>query len=255
MILILGGTGEARELARRVVPEVGAHAAGTPDLTTPAVFRGPVVSSLAGRVSSPALPPGEVRIGGFGGVAGLVQWLRDNDVHAVVDATHPFARRITANAFEACSQAGVPLLILRRPGFTPQSGWRWVDSVAEAARELPGERVFLTTGRQDLGEFAGCPQWFLARMVEPPEPPLPQRIEVLLSRGPFTVDGELELMRSREIDVLVTKDSGGAMTSAKLEAARQLGVPVVVVRRPPLPPAETVADVDGALSWLGTAGA
>ncbi|MET9229603.1 cobalt-precorrin-6A reductase [Lentzea sp. NPDC003310] len=233
MILILGGTGEARELASRV----------------------PAVSSLAGRVSNPALPAGEVRIGGFGGVDGLAQWLRDNDVRAVVDATHPFARQITANAYEACSRVGVPLLILRRPGFTPVEGWHWVDSVAEAAANLPGERVFLTTGRQDLAEFAGCPQWFLARMVEPPEPPLPQRIEVLLSRGPFTVDGELELMRSHRIDVLVTKDSGGSMTSAKLEAARQLGIPVVIVRRPPLPPAEVVADVDAAVRWLGTAGA
>ncbi|MFI6099847.1 cobalt-precorrin-6A reductase [Lentzea sp. NPDC051213] len=233
MILILGGTGEARELARRV----------------------PAISSLAGRVSNPALPVGEVRVGGFGGVDGLAQWLRDNDIHAVVDATHPFARQITANAFEACQRVGVSFLILRRPGFEPQDGWTWVDSVAEAALSLPGSRVFLTTGRQDLAEFAGCPQWFLARMVEPPEPPMPARIEVLLSRGPFTVDGELELMRSRRIDVLVTKDSGGAMTSAKLEAARQLGIPVVIVRRPPLPPAETVATVDEAVSWLGTAGA
>lgn len=233
MILILGGTGEARELASRV----------------------PAVSSLAGRVSAPRLPEGEVRVGGFGGVDGLVQWLRDNDIHAVVDATHPFARQITANAFEACARAGVPFLILRRPGFTPVEGWHWVDSVAEAARKLPGSRVFLTTGRQDLAEFASCPQWFLARMVEPPQPPMPQRIEVLLSRGPFTVDGELSLMRSHEIDVLVTKDSGGSMTSAKLEAAGQLGIPVVIVRRPPLPPAETVATVEEAVSWLGNAGA
>ncbi|GGU82775.1 cobalt-precorrin-6A reductase [Lentzea flava] len=228
MILILGGTGEARELAARV----------------------PAISSLAGRVSAPRLPVGEVRIGGFGGVDGLAQWLRDNDIHAVVDATHPFARQITANAFEACERVGVPLLILRRPGFEPQDGWQWEDSVADAARNLPGSRVFLTTGRQDLAEFAHCPQWFLARMVEPPEPPMPQRIEVLLSRGPFTVDGELDLMRSREIDVLVTKDSGGSMTSAKLEAARQLDVPVVIVRRPPLPPAEVVPTVEDALRWL-----
>ncbi|HEX7302274.1 cobalt-precorrin-6A reductase [Lentzea sp.] len=233
MILILGGTGEARELASRV----------------------PAVSSLAGRVSNPALPEGEVRVGGFGGVDGLARWLRDNGITAVVDATHPFARRITANAFEACRRVGVPLLVLRRPGFTPQPGWHWVDSVAEAAGRLPGSRVFLTTGRQDLAEFAACPQWFLARMVEPPEPPMPQRIEVLLSRGPFTVDGELELMRRHRVDVLVTKDSGGHMTSAKLEAARRLGVPVVVVRRPPLPPADVVADVDAAVRWLGTAGA
>jgi precorrin-6A/cobalt-precorrin-6A reductase len=230
MILILGGTGEARELAARV----------------------PAISSLAGRVSEPRLPVGEVRVGGFGGVDGLVSWLRDNDIHAVVDATHPFARQITANAFEACARAGVPFLILRRPGFTARDGWQWEDSVASAAHHLPGSRVFLTTGRQDLAEFASCPQWFLARMVEPPEPPMPQRIEVLLSRGPFTVDGELELMRSREIDVLVTKDSGGSMTSAKLEAAEQLGIPVVIVRRPPLPDAEAVATVDAVVSWLNS---
>ncbi|MET8763715.1 cobalt-precorrin-6A reductase [Lentzea sp. NPDC004782] len=231
MILILGGTGEARELARHVE----------------------AVSSLAGRVTNPRLPRGEVRIGGFGGVDGLAQWLRDNDIHAVVDATHPFARQITANAFEACGRVGVPFLILRRPGFTPRDGWLWVDGVAEAARNLPGERIFLTTGRQDLAEFAACPQWFLARMVEPPEPPMPQRIEVLLSRGPFTVDGEFSLMRSREIDVLVTKDSGGSMTSAKLEAAEQLGIPVVIVRRPPLPPAEVVRTVEEAAIWLENA--
>ncbi|ANZ43033.1 cobalt-precorrin-6A reductase [Lentzea guizhouensis] len=230
---MLGGTGEARELASRV----------------------PAVSSLAGRVREPRLPVGEVRIGGFGGVDGLVQWLQDNEIHAVVDATHPFAARITANAFEACQRIGVPFLILRRPGFTARPGWIWVDGVAEAAAALPGERVFLTTGRQDLAEFAGCPQWFLARMVESPEPPLPQRIQVLLSRGPFTVEGELELMREHRIDVLVTKDSGGAMTSAKLDAAEQLGIPVVVVRRPPLPPAEVVATVDEAVRWSGTAGA
>ncbi|WP_086665110.1 cobalt-precorrin-6A reductase [Lentzea kentuckyensis] len=233
MILILGGTREARELAARV-PHV--------------------VSSLAGRVSAPRLPVGEVRIGGFGGVHGLAQWLRDNRVDAVVDATHPFARQITANAFEACARVGVPFLILRRPGFTPVDGWQWVDSVAEAARNLPGSRVFLTTGRQDLAEFADCPQWFLARMVEPPAPPMPQRIEVLLSRGPFTVDGELSLMRYHRVDVLVTKDSGGSMTSAKLEAARQLGVPVVIVRRPPLPPAEVVQTVEDVLRWPGLAG-
>ena len=154
MILILGGTGEARELARHVR----------------------AISSLAGRVSNPRLPEGSVRVGGFGGVDGLAQWLRDNDIHAVVDATHPFARQITSNAFEACARVGVPFLILRRPGFVARPGWRWVDSVAEAARGLPGSRVFLTTGRQDLGAFASCSQWFLARMVEPPEPPMPQRI-------------------------------------------------------------------------------
>jgi precorrin-6A/cobalt-precorrin-6A reductase len=125
-----------------------------------------------------------------------------------------------------------------------------VDSLEEAAENLPGERVFLTTGRQDIGVFAGCGQFFLARSVEPPEPPLPQRLQVLLDRGPFTVDGELALMREHAIDVLVTKDSGGEQTAAKLAAARQRGIPVVIVRRPPAPAAPTVDTVDAAVEWI-----
>lgn len=239
MILILGGTGEARRLA--------------------AELPGRVISSLAGRVTDPRLPEGEVRVGGFGGVDGLVEWLRANGITAVVDATHPFAARITANAVEATARVGIPLLVLRRPGWTPEPGddWRWVDSLEEAAADLPGDRVFLTTGRQDIGVFAGCGQYFLARSVEPPEPPLPRRVHVLLDRGPFTVDGEVELMRAHGIDVLVTKDSGGAQTAAKLVAARLLGVPVVVVRRPPAPAAETVDSVAAAAEWVrrGSGGA
>ena len=239
MILILGGTGEGRRLAARLPGEV--------------------VSSLAGRVTDPRLPDGEVRIGGFGGVDGLVEWLRANGITAVVDATHPFAATMTAHAVEATARAGVPLLVLRRPGWTagPGDDWRWVDSLEEAAADLPGDRVFLTTGRQDVGVFAGCCQFFLARSVEPPEPPVPQRIHVLLDRGPFTVDGEIALMREHAIDVLVTKDSGGEQTAAKLVAARRLGVPVVVVRRPPAPAAPTVDSVDAAVEWVrrGSGGA
>jgi precorrin-6A/cobalt-precorrin-6A reductase len=231
-ILILGGTGEARRLAARLP--------------------GRVVSSLAGRVTDPHLPSGEVRIGGFGGVDGLAEWLRANDITVVVDATHPFAAGITANAVAATARVGVPLLVLRRPGWTSEPGddWRWADSLEEAAENLPGERVFLTTGRQDIGVFAGCGQFFLARSVEPPEPPLPQRLQVLLDRGPFTVDGELALMREHAIDVLVTKDSGGEQTAAKLAAARQRGIPVVIVRRPPAPAAPTVDTVDAAVEWI-----
>jgi len=238
VILILGGTGEARRLA--------------------GLLPGEVVSSLAGRVSDPRLPVGEVRVGGFGGVSGLVQWLRANGVTAVVDATHPFAAGITANAVAATAAAGVPLLVLRRPGWVqgPGDDWRWVDSLEDAAVDLPGERVFLTTGRQDIGVFAGVDRFFLARSVEPPEPPVPQRIHVVLERGPFTVDGEVALMREHAIDVLVTKDSGGEQTSAKLVAARTLGIPVVVVRRPPAPAAPTVETVDAAVEWVrrGSAG-
>ena len=138
MILILGGTGEGRRLAARLPGEV--------------------VSSLAGRVTDPRLPEGEVRIGGFGGVDGLVEWLRANGITGVVDATHPFAATMTAHAVEATARAGVPLLVLRRSGWTagPGDDWRWVDSLEEAAADLPGDRVFLTTGRQDVGVFAGC---------------------------------------------------------------------------------------------------
>ncbi|SHF81550.1 cobalt-precorrin-6A reductase [Streptoalloteichus hindustanus] len=241
-VLVLGGTGEARRLA--------AALAGRPELR--------VVSSLAGRVADPRLPEGEVRIGGFGGPEGLAAWLREERVAAVVDATHPFAHRMTDSAVRATGEVGLPLLVLRRPGWQPEPGddWRWAETISDAAGLLPGlgERVFLSTGRQDLAAFADLrEQWFLARCVDPPEPPLPPRLEVVLDRGPFAVDGELALLRRHRIDVMVTKDSGGEMTAAKLVAARELGLPVVVVRRPPLPDGphvESVGTVEGAVAWL-----
>ncbi|SFO98308.1 precorrin-6A/cobalt-precorrin-6A reductase [Amycolatopsis arida] len=246
-MLVLGGTAEARELAGELV------ARGVP-----------VVSSLAGRVAAPRLPAGEVRIGGFGGPAGLAGWLRAHDVAAVVDATHPFAERISASAVAGAGMVGVPLLRLERPGWAdgdewPGVDWHPVSTMAEAAAALPalGRRVFLTTGRQGLAVFAGLADLeFLARCVDPPEPPLPPRITVLLGRGPYTVDGELALLRYHRIEVLVTKDSGGSMTSAKLVAARELGLPVVLVRRPsrPAPPPPTVRTVAAALDWLATIG-
>lgn len=233
--MILGGTGEARELARRAVSRVR------------------VVSSLAGRVSSPRLPEGEVRVGGFGGVAGLVEFLRAERVDAVVDATHPFADRMTSHALAATTEAGVPFLVLRRPGWTPRDGdrWTWVDSIAEAAQVVGARRAFVTTGRDGLGAFASG----VARTVDLPADAT--ALTVVLDRGPYTVDGELALMLRHAVEVLVTKDSGGDMTTAKLEAARVLGLPVVVVRRPPAPAASTVDTVDAALEWLttGSAGA
>jgi len=246
-VLILGGTAEARELAERLA--AGA-AAGV------SVVR--VTSSLAGRVAAPRLPPGEVRIGGFGGSAGLAVWLREHAVDLLIDATHPFAETISRNAAEAAAQAHVPLLALRRPGWVREPGddWYEVGSPAEAARVLPGlgSRVFLTTGRTGVAAFAGLDSlWFLLRSVDPPEPgtAVPGRLRVLLDRGPFTVDGEVALMREYRIDVLVTKESGGAGTSAKLAAARALGVRVVVVRRPAaLAGVESVADVSAAVAWL-----
>jgi precorrin-6A/cobalt-precorrin-6A reductase len=235
-VLILGGTAEARALAD-------------------ALSWADVVTSLAGRTAAPALPTGEVRIGGFGGRAGLAAYLADERIGAVVDATHPFAAAITASAVSAAATAGVPLVVLRRPGWTagPGDDWRRVPSLAAAAQTVPplGERVFLTIGRQGAREFAGVGEcWFLIRCVDPPSPPLPPRHEVLLDRGPFALDGELALLRGHRIDVLVTKDSGGPMTAAKLAAARELAIPVVMVDRPPMPAAPTVDSVAAAIAWL-----
>ncbi|RAY16883.1 cobalt-precorrin-6A reductase [Actinomadura craniellae] len=236
-VLLLGGTGEARRLA--------ALLAGRPDVE--------VTSSLAGRVGDPVLPAGRTRVGGFGGPAGLAAWLARERVTAVIDATHPFAAGITASAAAACARLGVPLLLLRRPGWTagPGDDWRRVPSLAAAAADLPGERVFLTTGRTGLGAFAAdAGRWFLVRSIEPPAPPMPPRMRVLLARGPFDVEGEVALMREHAIDVLVTKDSGGAMTAAKLAAARRLRLPVVMVDRPPVPGVPAVATVEEAVAWL-----
>ncbi|MGW7365359.1 cobalt-precorrin-6A reductase [Streptomyces sp. NPDC054841] len=238
-ILILGGTTEARALAEAL------HARGER-----------VTTSLAGRVATPRLPRGEVRIGGFGGPEGLAAWLRGQRVDVLIDATHPFAGTISFNAALAADQAHVPLLALRRPGWAPVAGddWHVVDSLPAAAEALPalGRRVFLTTGRMGLAAFAAVDgSWFLVRSVDPPEPPHPARMEVLLDRGPFTLDGERDLLRRHDIDVLVTKDSGGAATSPKLTAAREAGIPVVVVRRPPVPEGVPVATTpQEALLWV-----
>ncbi|MCE5289342.1 MAG: cobalt-precorrin-6A reductase [Nocardiaceae bacterium] len=234
-LLVLGGTGEARELAAR--------ADG---------FE--VITSLAGRVQNPVMPVGEVRVGGFGGVDGLANWLQDNGIGAVVDATHPFAAIITENAAAACGQVGVPHVVLRRPGWSagPLDRWIHVPSLAQAAAELPGERVFLAIGRQGVHHFAGDEsRWFLIRAIDPPDGAMPQRHELLLRRGPFTLDDDLDLMRRYGIDAVVSKNSGGDLAEAKLEAARILGIPVVMVDRPPLPAGvQVVGSVDAALAWL-----
>lgn len=242
-VLILGGTTEARRLATALAdgPQAG-------DVR--------VTTSLAGRVARPVLPPGEVRIGGFGGAQGLAQWLRAHQVDVLIDATHPFARTISFNAATAAGMAHVPLLALRRPGWVPGDGddWHSAGSLQEAAALLPdlGRRVFLTTGRMGLAAFADLADlWFLMRSVDAPEGPCPPRMEVLLDRGPFTLDGERALLREHRIDVVVTKDSGGAATAPKLTAAREAGVPVVVVRRPAAPAGVPVADgPEQAVRWL-----
>lgn len=236
MILVLGGTAEARELAAAL------HVGGVR-----------VISSLAGRVSSPRLPEGESRIGGFGGPDALARWLVDNDTTAVINATHPFAQRISASAGQACPQAGVPLLRLERPGWSERHGdrWHWVQDLDEAAAVIPnGGRVLLTTGRQGLSAFAQCDDaWFLIRCVDPPRPPLPRHHNLLLDRGPYVLDGELALINEHRIDLLVTKDSGGPHTVAKLDAARARGLPVIVVRRPARFDVPTVTTVGAALAW------
>ncbi|MCX4705064.1 cobalt-precorrin-6A reductase [Streptomyces sp. NBC_01373] len=240
-VLILGGTAEARELAAVL-----------------AARRGPrVTTSLAGRVARPGVIAGDVRIGGFGGAEGLADWLREQRVDALVDATHPFAAGITANAAAAAAATGVPAVVLHRPAWQagPDDRWHTVASLDTAADLLPslGRRVFLTTGRLGLAAFAHLTDLhFVVRSVELPDPPMPPHTEVLLARGPFTVADESALLYDHCIDVLVTKDSGGEATSAKLTAARHLALPVVIVARPPLPHGvTTVPDVAAALAWLG----
>ena len=234
-VLILGGTGEARRLAEALTG--GSR----------------VISSLAGRVADPVLPPGEVRVGGFGGPAGLAAYVRQTRVDVVVDATHPFAARISASA----AAAGVPLVVLRRPGWVAGDGDEWhrvptLDAAAAYIAASPYERVFLTTGRQGLGAFASLEdRWFLVRSVDPVAPPHPPRLESILDRGPFTVGGETALLTSYDIRLLVTKDSGGTMTAAKLAAARSLRLPVLMVDRPPVTPGvPVVASVTDALTHL-----
>jgi precorrin-6A/cobalt-precorrin-6A reductase len=238
-VLVLGGTGEARQLAAALVAD-GVD----------------VLSSLAGRTAEPVLPDGPVRVGGFGGADGLADWLAEHRPGAVVDATHPFAVQITASAASAAARHGTPLLRLQRPGWTPGAGdtWSFVDSLTAAAEAVAGHRsVFLTTGRQGIRAFADLPGRVLVRSVDPPDEPLPAGTTLLLDRGPFSVADELALMREHAVDVVVTKDSGGHLTEAKLTAARELGIPVVLVRRPALPAGvETVATVAEALAWVAS---
>ncbi len=241
-VLILAGTSEAGVLAAACV--------GRGDLE--------VISSLAGRTRAPKAPPGQVRVGGFGGSAGLERFLKARAIDRVIDASHPFAAQIGRHAEAACRAAGVPRLRLLRPPWRRQPGDRWLEvaDLSEAAERLPalGRRAFLTVGHRDLDAFVGLEGvWLLIRTIEPPANPSLVPGQWLQARGPFTPAAELELLRAHAIEVLVTKASGGAATYAKLAAARTLGLPVLMVRRPPPPPGPVVATVAQALDWLGRA--
>jgi precorrin-6A/cobalt-precorrin-6A reductase len=241
-VLLLAGTGDAIVLAERL--------ADIPDVTTTASF--------AGRTAHPILPARtNVRIGGFGGGEGLRAYLLTQKIDAVIDATHPFARQMHRNAAAACASLALPIIAFVRPAWTPTAQDRVyeVDDVPAAAAHarLHGRRIFLTIGRQELAPFASCDdRWFLIRSIEAPEAPLPPARLVLLERGPFTLEHELTLMREHAVDLIVSKNSGGKATYAKIEAARALNLPIVMVKRPPRPEARIAEKYDDIIFWTNS---
>ena len=239
-VLVLGGTAEATALCAAL------HARG---------IKG--VVSFAGRVERPARQPLPRRMGGFGGVDGLAAYLKDNAVTHVVDATHPFTAQMSAHAVAACARAGVPLIALSRPPWTEQPGdsWRRVPDMAAAADALAGPacRVMLAVGRMYLPLFEAHPQHFyLLRLVDPPAtPPNFPDMHIELSRGPFTLDGDRALMAAQDIDLVVSRNAGGKGARAKIDAARDRGIAVIMIARPALPERVEAASVDAVLEWLG----
>jgi precorrin-6A/cobalt-precorrin-6A reductase len=240
-ILILGGTTEASALARLLD--------GRSEFSP--------VLSMAGRTSDPRPLPIPTRIGGFGGVDGLARFLVQERIETVIDATHPFAAVMSRNAAEACAHVNIPLLALCRPPWTPQEGDRWIDvrSMQEAVGALGHEprRVFLTVGRLELPPFAAAPQHtYLVRTIEPIGEALPvPNVIAIQDRAPFDEAAERALMERERVEVVVTKNSGGAATYPKIAAARALGLPVIIVARPEKPRGiEEVASADAALEWL-----
>jgi precorrin-6A/cobalt-precorrin-6A reductase len=239
-ILILGGTTEARLLAERLAQRT--------DLA--------VTLSLAGRTAAPAPQPVPVRVGGFGGAAGLAAWLHTQAVNLLIDATHPYAARMSVNAAEAAARAKVALIALDRPAWTPIAGDRWtvVPDMPAAVQGLgvSPRRAFLAFGRNELMPFAAAAQHFyLIRSVDPVEPPLPvPHAAYVTGRGPFDEAGERELLAQHRIDVIIAKNSGGAATYGKLAAARSLGVAVIMLARPVRPPVPAAASVEEVLARL-----
>jgi precorrin-6A/cobalt-precorrin-6A reductase len=239
-VLILGGTTEASELARLL--------AADPRFET--------TLSLAGRTSKPRPQPVRTRTGGFGGPDGLAAWLQQEAIEAVIDATHPYADQISSNAVTACKQLAIPLATIMRPAWQPLPGDTWLTvASAEAAAEALGSqprRVFLSLGRLELGAFARSPQHrYVARMIEAPEGVvLPRDIKLIFDRGPFDEPAEATLLKDEKIDVVVSKNSGGAATYPKIAATRKLGIPVVMIARPHKWHGHTVEKAEGAMMWL-----
>ena len=239
-ILILGGTSEARQLSQRVAGNAAFEA----------------TLSLAGRTINPWLPPIPFRIGGFGGVEGLRDYLATEKIEAVIDATHPFAVQMSAHARQACAATNIPLALLTRPEWQAREGDRWsvVDDIENAVAALGDapRRVLLTHGKLQLATFAQLPQHFyLVRTIDRPDDieTLPQH-RLILERGPFDTASELQLLQDERIDIIVSKNSGGAATYPKIEAARELGIPVVMIRRPQADAVAELFDVDAVMAWL-----
>ena len=239
--MILGGTTEANQLMAALANDA----------------RFDAVLSYAGRTERPTPPPIPWRVGGFGGVDGLTKYLRDQKIARVVDATHPFAAQMSAHAIAACAIVGVPLLALERLSWPRMAGDRWseVDDFVAAAEALgtSPRRVFLGIGRMQLAPFASHPQHFyLVRLVDPPRAPLPLfAAELIVARGPFDLAGDRVMLAHHRIDIVVARDAGGDGAFAKIEAARELGLRVVMVRRPLIPARDKVETVGEALRWLG----
>lgn len=217
------------------------------------------IFSYAGRTSAPIAQPLPTRVGGFGGVAGLQAFLQAERITHVVDATHPFAAQMSSHAVQACAAVGVPLLALERPAWQAHSGdvWQHVPDVAAAVQALPTEpaRVFLAIGRQHLAPFLACAlHWYLLRLVDPVLDLPAERGQVVLDRGPFTLEGDRVLLQAHGITHVVSKNSGGAGAQAKLAAARELGLPVILIDRPTIPTRHTVHSENDVLCWLGVVG-
>jgi len=237
--LILGGTADASLLAAEIA-RAGIEA----------------VYSYGGRTRSPADQPLPTRIGGFGGVSGLADYIRREGITHVIDATHPFAAEMSRNAVAACAETGTLLIALERAPWDNAPGDNWIEvaDVSAAVAALPESpaKVFLAIGRQHIAPFATRPQHaYTLRFVDPPEVPLPFAAEMIVSRGPFTLQSELEMMRARDIAWIVARNSGGDGARAKIDAARTLGLPVIMISRPPLPERLRVESVAEIMKWLG----